>query len=97
MASEDVAVMMDKYFIPVSTLDRMLLSTNTDDATQWGVGYQSCPGVNIAKIELSKIAAVLVRDYDVRQVEESKQWEWKAYVTCAPHSWDCYISKRATG
>ncbi|ROV91667.1 hypothetical protein VMCG_09262 [Cytospora schulzeri] len=63
----------------------------------WGVGYQSCPGQNIAKIELSKIAAVLVRDYDIRQVDKDKEWEWKAYITCVPHSWDCYISKRAVG
>ncbi|KUI53743.1 Pisatin demethylase [Cytospora mali] len=58
----------------------------------WGVGYQSCPGQNISKIELSKLAAVLVRDYNIRQVDEAKEWEWKAYITVVPHSWDCYIS-----
>lgn len=67
----------------------------TDHRTQWGVGYQSCPGQNTAKIELSKLAAVLVRAYDIRPADESKEWEWKAYITVVPHSWDCCISKVA--
>ena len=49
--------------------------------------------MNIAKIELSKIAAVLVRDYDIRRVDEGTAWKWKAYITVVPHSWDCYIKK----
>lgn len=71
----------------------MLPSIIANDGAQWGAGYQSCPGLNIAKIELSKIAAVLVRDYDIRRVNEGTEWKWKAYITVVPHSWDCYIRK----
>ncbi|KAK3310492.1 cytochrome P450 [Chaetomium strumarium] len=60
----------------------------------FGVGYASCPGQNIAKIELSKILATIVRDYDIRQVYKDQEWKYKAYFTAVPHSWPCYIEKR---
>ena len=60
----------------------------------FGMGYGSCPGQNIAKIELSKICATLVRDYDIRQVDESKEWTWKAYFTVVPEGWPIYVKKR---
>lgn len=62
--------------------------------TQWGMGYASCPGQNIAKIELSKICATVVRDYDIRQVDPKQEWTWKAYFTVVPENWPCYIKKR---
>lgn len=61
---------------------------------KFGVGYQSCPGQHVAKMELSKITATIVRDYDIRQVNKDQQWQWKAYFTVVPHSWPCYITKR---
>ncbi|KAJ0117715.1 Pisatin demethylase [Diaporthe amygdali] len=60
----------------------------------FGLGYMSCPGQNITKIELSKICATIVRDYDIRQVDSSQEWQWKPYFTVAPHSWPCYVEKR---
>ncbi|KAJ9144959.1 Benzoate 4-monooxygenase cytochrome P450 [Pleurostoma richardsiae] len=60
----------------------------------WGLGYASCPGQNIAKIELSKICATLVRDYNIRQVDPKQEWSWKAYFTVVPHDWPCYVEKR---
>ncbi|KAL1961169.1 hypothetical protein VTO42DRAFT_3114 [Malbranchea cinnamomea] len=60
----------------------------------WGFGYASCPGQHLAKIELSKICATLVRDYDIRQVNPKQEWTWKAFFTVTPHSWPCYIEKR---
>jgi cytochrome P450 len=62
---------------------------------QFGAGYGSCPGQNIAKIELSKITATIVRDYDIRQVNKDQNWQWKAYFTVVPHSWPVFIDKRA--
>ncbi|KAK0617794.1 benzoate 4-monooxygenase cytochrome P450 [Bombardia bombarda] len=59
----------------------------------WGQGYNSCPGQNIAKMEMSKIAATLVRDYDIHQVDGKQEWQWKAYFTVVPHTWPCYIKK----
>ncbi|ROW02698.1 hypothetical protein VSDG_01937 [Cytospora chrysosperma] len=60
----------------------------------FGLGYMSCPGQHIAKIELSKISATIVRDYEIRQVNPGQEWQWKAYFSLAPHSWPCYVEKR---
>ncbi|VBB82151.1 Putative cytochrome P450 E-class, group I [Podospora comata] len=62
----------------------------------WGYGYNSCPGQNIARLELSKIAATLVRDYDISQVNPEQEWKWQAFFTVVQHSWPCYIKARKT-
>lgn len=94
----------EKYWMPVGGFRTVclaggflfvpsLLLTMTN-LVQFGMGYNSCPGQNVAKIELSKIAATIVRDYDIRQVDQDQEWKWKAYFTVVPHSWPCYIKKR---
>ncbi|KAJ6110130.1 hypothetical protein N7486_002365 [Penicillium sp. IBT 16267x] len=35
----------------------------------WGAGYNACPGRNFAQFEISKVAATLLRDYDIEQVD----------------------------
>ncbi|KAK4221767.1 Pisatin demethylase [Podospora fimiseda] len=62
----------------------------------FGQWYQSCPGRHVARIEMSKLAATLVRDYDIQQVDPEKNWEWKAYFTVVPEKWPVYIKSRAT-
>ncbi|KAK0732304.1 hypothetical protein B0H67DRAFT_640595 [Lasiosphaeris hirsuta] len=57
----------------------------------------SCPGQNIARIEMSKVAATLVRACNIRQVDPKQDWRWKAYFTLSPHSWTCYIEKHSSG
>ncbi|KAK4235099.1 cytochrome P450 [Achaetomium macrosporum] len=59
-----------------------------------GKGYASCSGQNLAKFELSKVCATLVRGYDIRQVEPQQEWTWKAYFTGVPENWPCYVAKR---
>lgn len=60
---------------------------------QWGLGYNACPGQRLARIELSKITATLVRDYDIRLVDSSKQWRYKTYFTVVPEDWPVYVKK----
>ncbi|KAK7931347.1 hypothetical protein PG985_002059 [Apiospora marii] len=60
----------------------------------WGVGYAACPGQHIARMQLSKIAATLVRDYEVRQVVPGAEWRWSAWFTAVPHSWPVYVTRR---
>ncbi|KAK3988704.1 cytochrome P450 [Cladorrhinum sp. PSN332] len=76
------------------------LEENAKELERWfmafGQGYQSCPGQHIARIEMSKIAATLVRDYDIEQVDPKKNWEWVAYFTVVPESWPVYIKSRTT-
>ncbi|CEI63369.1 hypothetical protein FVEN_g102 [Fusarium venenatum] len=59
----------------------------------FGAGYGSCPGQNVAKVELAKITATLVRDYNIQQVDPKQEWSWKAYFTVVPHSWPVLIEK----
>lgn len=59
----------------------------------WGQGYASCPGQNIAKLEIVKMAATIVRDYDIRQVNPEQEWRWKAMFGLLPHDWPVYITK----
>jgi cytochrome P450 len=58
------------------------------------MGYASCPGHHIARIELSKICATLVRDYSFKQVDPKQEWKWAAYFTVVPEDWPCYVTKR---
>ncbi|KAF5024535.1 hypothetical protein F66182_3298 [Fusarium sp. NRRL 66182] len=77
--------------------DRWLRDDAADKERFWvpfGAGYGSCPGQNVAKIELAKITATLVRDYDIELVDPTKEWSWKAYFTVVPQSWPVMITKR---
>ncbi|KAK7915176.1 hypothetical protein PG985_012879 [Apiospora marii] len=69
------------------------INTMYDYWLVFGLGYNRCPGEHLANIQLFKIAATIVRDYSIRQVNPEKEWEWKAYFTVVPHSWPVYISK----
>jgi hypothetical protein len=60
---------------------------------KFGLGYAACPGINLAKIELSKVAASIVRDYDIRQVDPNQAWSYEAYFNTLPHSWPVYVTK----
>jgi cytochrome P450 len=92
---EDDIAAKEKYWIPVRFpatffFQRVNILSNI---TQFGAGYGSCPGQNIAKIELAKIAATLVRDYKIKQVDGTQAWKWKAYFTVVPHSWPVFVEK----
>ncbi|KAI0148893.1 cytochrome P450 [Pestalotiopsis sp. NC0098] len=60
----------------------------------FGMGWASCPGQHIARIQLSKIGATMMRDYEFQQVQPGKEWEWMAYFICVPKHWPVYITKR---
>ncbi|KAH8651152.1 cytochrome P450 [Xylariales sp. PMI_506] len=79
-------------FIP----ERWLSSDIASKEQYWlvfGLGYASCPGQNLARIELSKITATLVRDYNFRQQDPEQEWKIKAYFGIVPYDWPCYVSK----
>ncbi|KAK7743306.1 Ras-related protein Rab-4A [Diatrype stigma] len=87
----------EKYFIPASYhyCPSCGLQPHRDASMMhWGAGYASCPGQNVAKIQLLKIAATIVRDYDICQVEPEKEWKWAAHFTAIPYDWPVFIRKR---
>ncbi|ORY69940.1 cytochrome P450 [Pseudomassariella vexata] len=57
-------------------------------------GISTCPGQHLARIELSKILATIVRDYDIWQVNPDQEWHYHAYFTTVPGNWPVYIKKR---
>ncbi|ETS83421.1 hypothetical protein PFICI_05297 [Pestalotiopsis fici W106-1] len=59
----------------------------------WSAGWASCPGQNFAKVQLFKIIATIVRDYDLEFVNPDKEWEWAAYFTVLPHDWPVHLTK----
>ncbi|KAK2603379.1 hypothetical protein N8I77_009843 [Diaporthe amygdali] len=61
----------------------------------FGGGYNACPGQHLARMEVAKICATIVRDYDIRQVEPQKKWSYKAYFGVVPHSWPVFVDNRA--
>lgn len=47
----------------------------------------------MAKIELSKLAASIIRDYTTRQADPQQEWSYEAYFNIIPHSWPVYVDR----
>lgn len=60
----------------------------------FGLGYASCPGQHLVRIEISKLLATMVRDYDIRQVDPDQEWKYEMYLNVCPYDWPVYITKR---
>lgn len=71
----------------------MFVSESPDVKPQFGLGYNSCVGQNLARIELSKILATIVRGYNIRQVDPKQEWSYKPYFTVVPGGWPVYVEK----
>lgn len=95
---EGAAELERKYFIPVSIfpvhddIEKWPLTVHSP--AKFGAGYASCPGHNIAKMELSKITASILRDYDLQMVDEKREWTWRANFTVVPHKWPILVKRR---
>lgn len=63
----------------------------------FGAGYSRCPGRQLALIEVPKMAALMLRDFEFERVEPGKEWQWRNYLSADPHGWDCYVTRRTTG
>jgi len=60
----------------------------------FGAGYGQCPGRHLAHMELSKTTAMLIRDYDIKQVNKEEDWRFETHFTAVPYGWPCYVSRR---
>jgi cytochrome P450 len=61
----------------------------------FGAGYNQCPGKHLAHMEVSKTAALLVRDYDIKQVTEGQSWSYETHFTAVPYGWPCNVKRRS--
>ncbi len=62
----------------------------------FGAGYNSCPGKHLARMEITKLAATLVRDFDFEQVDPGQEWDFKSHFTSPQYGWPCYFKGRNT-
>lgn len=60
----------------------------------FSLGYGSCPGQNLGRIELSKICATLVCNYDFSQVDPGQEMRYEAYFGLTAHMPACYVRKQ---
>lgn len=60
----------------------------------FGAGYNRCPGRQLALMEVPKMVALMLRDFDFERVDPGKEWEWRNNFTALPHGWDCYVKTR---
>ncbi|ETS80355.1 hypothetical protein PFICI_07884 [Pestalotiopsis fici W106-1] len=58
-----------------------------------GIGV--CVGQHLARIEIFKILATIIRDYDIAQVKLEQEWKYRAYLSVVPRDWPVYIAKRS--
>lgn len=59
----------------------------------FGLGYASCPGQNLARLEMAKIGATLVLNYNFRQVEPKQEMQYKAFFSLIAHMPPCYVDR----
>ncbi|MCJ1414106.1 hypothetical protein MMC32_000431 [Xylographa parallela] len=63
----------------------------------FSAGYNACPGQHLARVEIGKVAAVMVRDYEIVQVQEGAEWLWRSHFSAVPWGWDCWVKTRRRG
>ncbi|KAF2837252.1 cytochrome P450 [Patellaria atrata CBS 101060] len=63
----------------------------------FGAGYNQCPGRHLAHMELSKLTATLVRDFDIVQVNPKQEWKFETHFTAVPYGWPCKVRRRNRG
>ena len=58
------------------------------------MGYNHCIGRNLATLELNKITATLVRDFELRLVEPDKEWKCHFLFLTVPWGWPVWMKRR---
>ena len=81
-------------FSPARWMDPIRAREMEKSFTAFGAGYNQCPGRHLAHMELCKTTAMLVRDYDIKQVNKGKSWRFESHFTAVPYDWPCYVTRR---
>ena len=62
----------------------------------FGTGYNGCPGRHLAWMEMTKLGATLVRDFEYEQVNPGQEWDFKSHFSSPQYGWPCYFRRRNT-
>ncbi|KAI9054435.1 hypothetical protein LZ554_001597 [Drepanopeziza brunnea f. sp. 'monogermtubi'] len=90
----DAGIFNPRRWLNLSPAQASAMNSNM---VAFGAGYNQCPGQNLAKLELYKTAAMMLRDFDIEMVDPKKEWTYENYFTVAPHSWPCFVKRREAG
>ncbi|KAF5236869.1 hypothetical protein FANTH_11111 [Fusarium anthophilum] len=60
----------------------------------FSAGYMTCPGRHFAWMQICKVAATLLRNYDISQVDPDNKWRYEANFTALTYSWPVWVEKR---
>lgn len=82
---------IEKYFVAVSEATSTIV-LEYSLPFEFGAGYNSCQGRNIAQLEIYKAAATLLRDFDFKQIDPLQEWKYEASFAALPYGWPCSVT-----
>lgn len=68
--------------------------SNLTGSPQFGLGYDACPGRNVANVELNKITATRTRGFDLRLVDSEGEWRFHELFVTSPSGRPVYVKGR---
>ena len=66
-------------------------------SAQFGRGFNACPVRNVATLELNKMTATLIRDFDIRLQDLKGEWKYHVLFVTSQSGWPVYVKSRGGG
>ncbi|KAK5997496.1 Cytochrome P450 monooxygenase gsfF-like protein [Cladobotryum mycophilum] len=83
-----------KSFEPERWLDPERKAKEGQFWIPFGAGYNRCPGRQLAMMEVAKMAALMIRDFEIERADPNQEWKWHNNFSAVPYGWDCYVRRR---
>lgn len=84
-----------RRWLPEGKEDELRVAAMEKYLIPFGSGYATCPGKNLAHMEMLKTVSLLVRDFTWKQVSEEEDWQFETYFTSVPHDWPVILERKA--
>jgi hypothetical protein len=84
-----------RRWLPEGKEDELRVAAMEKYLIPFGSGYATCPGKNLAHMEMLKTVSLLVRDFTWKQVREEEDWQFETYFTSVPHDWPVILERKA--
>jgi hypothetical protein len=84
-----------RRWLPEGKEDEVRVAAMEKYLIPFGSGYATCPGKNLAHMEMLKTVSLLVRDFTWKQVSEEEDWQFETYFTSVPHDWPVILERKA--
>lgn len=80
----------------VVSLKKLCLHCAGAHNAKFSAGYMSCPGRHIAMVQMSKVAALILRNFQISLADPNSPLDYQANFTALLHSWPVYMEERAS-